>query len=454
MNFWPEIHWSEGQFLRPHHLQAAFRNAETLRASAISAINPFAWGFLSLDVSQDAIENNLLDLRACEAVLHDGTYVKVPENCSVSPRDFKKALDASSGPLDVYFGVPELQVVRPNVQSLTETPGERSPRYVVDLVERYDENTGENPQTIEVRRLRGVVLLGNEDRSGHACLRIGRVERSAAGPALTKNVVPPLLRTRAWGPLCVAVESLYNEIRARSEQLGADAAQRALTFATGSPGDVEQLVKLQALNELTVRFATMANCPDLHPFVLYNLLCEGIARVALWDDMRRPRELPAYEHEEVGPVFEELIRYLRALVSAMLPKDYIERPFEPKDEGYGVELDYEWFTPNHEMYLGMRSTLQPDEILTLFRSINFKLASPRDAETVYQRRLPGLEFRAAGSVANLPKSADQHYFRISRTPPYWEHCERERGILIRMPPTDMPKLAPLKLSLFVVKLRG
>ena len=184
------------------------------------------------------------------------------------------------------------------------------------------------------------------------------------------------------------------------------------------------------------------------------MLSEAIGRVALWDDARRPRELPPYDHDDCGPVFEELFRYLRALVQAMLPKDYIERPFEQKEGGYGVVLDYEWFTPNHEMYLGIRSALQLEEIIALFRSINFKLASPRDAQEVYRRRLPGLEFKSAGTVPNLPKSADQHYFRVARTPPYWEHCERERGIFICMPPADMPKLDQLKLSLFVVKLRG
>jgi type VI secretion system protein ImpJ len=454
MKFWPEVHWSEGQFLRPHHFQAALRQVETLRGAFMEAAQPYGWGFLSLTLTEEAIENNLIEIHACELLLRGGAWVKIPENCSLDPRDFKKTFDQATGPLDIYFGVPELQAVRSNVQNPGEVLDGRTPRYAIDLAERYDENTGENPQTIEVRRLRGAIFLGDEDRTGFDCVRLGRIERSAAGPKLVKNTVPPLLRMKAWDPLCIGLDSLWNDIRARCEQLGGDAAERALTFATGSPADIEQLVKLQALNELTVRFAALAGAPELHPFQLYLLLCESIGKVTLWDDLRRPRELPPYNHDDCGPVFEELFRYLRALVNSMLPKDYIERPFEQKTDGYGVELDHEWFTPNHEMFLGIRSQLQPDEILSLFRTINFKLASPRDAMEVYRRRLPGLEFKSAGTVPNLPKSADQHYFRVSRTPPYWEHCETERGIFIAIPPADMPKLSPLKLSLFVVKLRG
>ena len=33
MTFWTEIHWYEGMFLRPHHLQAAQRRLETLLRS-------------------------------------------------------------------------------------------------------------------------------------------------------------------------------------------------------------------------------------------------------------------------------------------------------------------------------------------------------------------------------------------------------------------------------------
>ncbi len=454
MSFWPEVHWSEGQFLRPQHLQAAMRQIETHRAAALRTAQRYSWGFLSLDLAGEAIESHLVELRSCEAVLRDGTHLRIPENTSLSPRDFKKAFDQSSGPLDLYLGVPELQAVRPNVQAPGRETAGRTPRYGIDVIERYDENTGENPQPIEVRRLQAAVFVGEEDRSGFECLRLGQVERTAAGPSLVRSAAPPLLRLDAWAPLRITVDTLYHDIRNRCEQLGGDAAQRALTFATGSPGDVEQLIKLGALNELTVRFGALCGDPGTHPAELYDLLVSAIGRVALWDDLRRPRELPAYDHDDPGPMFDELVRYLRALVSAMLPKDYIERPFEPRDGGYGVELDYEWFTPNHEMFLGIRSSMQADEILSLFRSINFKLASPRDAETVFNRRLPGLEFRSAGTVPNLPKSSDQHYFRVSRTAPYWEHCERERGIFIRMPAADLPKLSPLKLSLFVVKLRG
>ena len=165
MKLWPEVHWSEGQFMRPHHLQTAFRNAETLRNAAIDGIQPFAWGFTHLDLAADAIENAVLEIRSCELRLRDGTWVKCPENCSIDSREFKPIFDKTSGAMDVFFGVPSVQSVRRNVVAPGESVDGSSPRYGIDLTERYDENTGDNPQHIEIRRLRGAVFFGDEDRA-------------------------------------------------------------------------------------------------------------------------------------------------------------------------------------------------------------------------------------------------------------------------------------------------
>src|SRR5262249_16161743 len=158
MRFWPEIHWSEGQFLRPHHFQAAFRQIETQRVGLAGAIHPYSWGFASLELPADSGQGSPLGIRGGELLLPSGTSGKGPGNGVVDQRDFKKEFDQSPGAMPVYFGVPELQRVRANVVNPGEAVDGRNPRYAIDLKEVNDENTGENPQQIEVRRLRGVIF--------------------------------------------------------------------------------------------------------------------------------------------------------------------------------------------------------------------------------------------------------------------------------------------------------
>src|SRR5512147_1073648 len=95
MSFWTEIHWSEGMFLRPHHLQSAQRWMETVTRAGLDAVRPFAWGFSELQIAAEPLENFTLRLDRCDLRLKDGTWVRVPENTDVEPMNFKKAMDAT-----------------------------------------------------------------------------------------------------------------------------------------------------------------------------------------------------------------------------------------------------------------------------------------------------------------------------------------------------------------------
>ena len=118
MSFWTEIHWSEGMFLRPHHLQVAQRWMETVVDAGLDSARSFAWGFLKLEVAQEPLENSTLRLDSCSARMKDGTWVQIPENTQVDPLNFQKALESNSGAVTVYFGIPEMQEVRSNSVSL------------------------------------------------------------------------------------------------------------------------------------------------------------------------------------------------------------------------------------------------------------------------------------------------------------------------------------------------
>ena len=118
MSFWTEIHWSEGMFLRPHHLQAAQRWMETVVGTGFDSLRPFSWGFVQLDVADEPLENFTLRLDGCTARMKDGTWIRIPENTQVEPLNFQKQLEASEGVLEVLLGIPQMQDVRPNSVSL------------------------------------------------------------------------------------------------------------------------------------------------------------------------------------------------------------------------------------------------------------------------------------------------------------------------------------------------
>ena len=65
--------WTEGLFLRPHHLQQQDRYLEHLIERHARAASSYPWGFETLEIDEDALSLGKLSLRAASGLLPDGT---------------------------------------------------------------------------------------------------------------------------------------------------------------------------------------------------------------------------------------------------------------------------------------------------------------------------------------------------------------------------------------------
>ncbi|HYS83770.1 MAG TPA: type VI secretion system baseplate subunit TssK, partial [Bradyrhizobium sp.] len=53
MSWYTKVAWSEGLFLRPHHLQQNDRYHEHLLESRVRTSTPYPWGFSELEIDRD-----------------------------------------------------------------------------------------------------------------------------------------------------------------------------------------------------------------------------------------------------------------------------------------------------------------------------------------------------------------------------------------------------------------
>ncbi|MEM7263330.1 MAG: type VI secretion system baseplate subunit TssK, partial [Planctomycetota bacterium] len=67
------IHWGEGMFLTPQHMQAMSRYIDSRLASVSLDSQPDSWGIGALDLDLLALENLELKVRRLDAILEDGT---------------------------------------------------------------------------------------------------------------------------------------------------------------------------------------------------------------------------------------------------------------------------------------------------------------------------------------------------------------------------------------------
>ncbi len=467
MAFWTEIHWSEGMFLRPHHLQGAQRYLETIVGTGLEAGRPFAWGFLDLQIAKEPLENFTLRIDRCDVRLKDGTWVRVPENTEVAPLDFKDALAAGQGQVEILLGVPSMQEVRPNSLSL-ENPGalDGTPRYEPRPLVRRDENTGGNPQTLYIRRMRGRLFTQQEDMVGYEVVRLCRLRRTdrpGAVPEFDPLGAGPLLKLQADAGLARIITSLADQVEAKDEVLANEAREHHMLFTDGVAANSEHLLKLHVLNESRAHLRALLQCPVLHPYDVFLVMARLVGHLSIFGDDLVPGPMPAYDQDRPGEALDDLRRRIEMLLDAIRSFKFFVRPFARKKdmlgrEGLQVELDRKWIDENLELFVGLTAEgMDINEVEKVVRgTLDMKLASPSRSSQIHNIAVRGLALSSkAPPAGTLPRRQGLHYFKVDKTigperTDYWKECEQERGIRMSLREGQMPAMEKFQPTLYVV----
>ena len=101
-----EIHWCEGLFLQPHHLQHMQRQVLAKFSSQYRLRWRYPYGVVDAKVSDDQLENMRISFDSLHVMMPSGIEVKVPDNAVLPSLDIKEAFASSGGPLTVSLGVP------------------------------------------------------------------------------------------------------------------------------------------------------------------------------------------------------------------------------------------------------------------------------------------------------------------------------------------------------------
>jgi type VI secretion system protein ImpJ len=430
-----EVHWHEGMFLRPQHLQADHRHQAQLLHLNNRWDHPFNWGLRAFTLDREALANHRFVLRTLEARLRDGNVVALPEDGTLPALDLKPLLENEPA-VTVFLAVPVLQLGRANV---AEAPSREVGRYRVDSFELEDENTGLDPQPVQVRRLNLQLLVSGEDQAGFEVLPLARVERSpeaSATPQIHLPYIPPLLATDAWGPLHGDIlQAVYNRIGRKIELLADQVLSRGISLESRSQGDALIVGQLRVLNEASALLRTLAFVRGCHPYPAYLELCRLVGQLAIFGDSRRPPELPCYDHDDLGGCFYQVRRYLDGLLDQIVEPDYKQRPFEGAGLRMQVALEPAWLESVWEMYVGVKSPLSSDECISLLTrgQLDMKIGSSERVDRIFQMGAAGLKLTYSPTPPRaLPSMQGLIYFQVSRDSEEWQNVQKSLTLAIRL----------------------
>lgn len=431
------VHWHEGMFLRPHHFQTGQRHLEHMAHRGAKWDLHYNWGLRSVDLDLDALANYRLVVRALEARLRDGALVSIPEDGLLPALELKAPFEQAAS-LTVYLAIPVLHLGRANASTTAASEA----RYLLDTQELEDENTGVNPQPLQVRLLNLKLLLSGQDQTGYEVLPIARIEKSPraeATPQLDETYIPPVLALDAWKPLGFdIVQAVFDRIGKKIELLSSQIVTRGIGVDMSSGADALLVGQLRELNETYSLLNCLAFAQGVHPLPAYLELCRAVGKLAIFSPTRRPPDLPHYDHDDLGGCFYRVKQHLDDLLNLLVEPEYKERPFIGAGLRMQVTLEPAWLESVWQMYIGVQSPLDPEELIGLLTragQLDMKVGSSDRVDTLYRLGQAGLRFSPSPRPPRaLPVVPGQVYFQINRETQEteWQGVQKSLTLALRL----------------------
>ncbi|MDP2895759.1 MAG: type VI secretion system baseplate subunit TssK [bacterium] len=433
-----QVHWEEGLFLQPHHLQSMQRSILESSAAERRLTWSYPYGLVEAKLSRDALENKLIQFDRLRVIMPSGLEVNVPDNTDLPVLSIKETFEASSGFFPVYLGVPLWQAKRGNTIERGGAEDWRVKRlYRVAEVERPDENTGENPQPILVRRLNARLLLDSDDPSDMEVLPLLRIGRGAGEeaevPRQDPNFIPACLVLRGSAILRDLVRDLSQQVEATRQELVVQLTRGGFSIERIRGIQLEQLLRLRTLNRFSGRLPHLVQAPAVTPFEMYLELRELLGELAALFPDRDQFEVAKYDHDNPAIAFNELSIKIRSLLRGAVAPSFIRVEFVPMEQVLVAALEDEHLTRPNEYFLGIRTKEDPSTVARLVEDPDkFKLM----AKSLVTRAIWGVRLEEERHPPlTLPAEVGLHYFRLRRdeSARMWERVQEEKAMSARWP---------------------
>ena len=436
-----DIHWTEGLFLQPHHLQIMQRNFRESFARQSRLIWSYPYGLIEARISDDQLENMRVSFDRLHAIMPSGLVVNVPDNTHLPSIDIKKAFASADKALTISLGVPVWYSSRGNVVDKGEDQDWRTKRtYGVVEIEKTDENTGDNPQPILVRHINARLLLDEDDRSDLEVLPLLSIIHGTSDdiglPRQDPTYIPPCFVVGGSSVLRELIVDLGNQVMASRNELVVQINRGGFSIENMRGVQFEQMLRLRTLNRFSAQLGSLIAIPGrVAPFRMYLILRELLGELAALRPDRDQFEVVAYDHDNPSVAFNELSTRIRGLLKGAVRAKYlkISLTLDNEEKFFAGTLTEEASSLPNEYFLAIKTKQDPSELAELVLDRDkFKLM-PR---SLAKQRVFGVQLaRELYPPVELPAQVGLHYFRVVRAESarLWDRIQQEKAIAVRWP---------------------
>ncbi|MGO4880122.1 MAG: type VI secretion system baseplate subunit TssK [Bryobacteraceae bacterium] len=425
--------WTKGTFLNPQHLQSQDRFLEETLQFDLQALEFRPWGFRHLRIDHAALAAGNLVVAEAAGIFPDGLLFEVPGSDPAPPaKPLADHFHDDVNSVDLYFSVPSYRERGFNVASARR---DAETRYRAEVEMIRDENTGQSEKPVMVARKNLRLAAEAENREGSSTLRVARVLKTAAGLfQLDPRFVPPLLDFAASDYLASIARRLVEILSAKSSELAATRRQKNQSLADFTSADIPRFWLLYTVNAALPVFRHFFETRKGHPEALYAAMLSLAGSLSTFSVKVHPRDLPPYDHDDLGACFTDLDEKLRLLLETVVPSNCVALPLKQVQPSiYATSIDNEKYFERTRMYLAISADMSQADLIGRAPQL-IKICSADAVEHLVQRALPGVPLaHVLTPPSAIPIKMNYQYFGLSQSGGAWEAVLRARNLAAYVP---------------------
>jgi type VI secretion system protein ImpJ len=232
---------------------------------------------------------------------------------------------------------------------------------------------------------------------------------------------------------------LIEILAAKSSILAGGRRQRSAGLADFSAADIASFWLLYTVNG---HFPALRHIHDVrhgHPDVLFRLLTSLAGALSTFSLKIQPRDLPLYDHENLGACFTDLDEKLRELLETVVPSNFVALPLKlVKASIYSTNIDDDRYLTGTKFFLAVSSTMNQGDLIKKAPQM-IKVCSAAQIEQLVRQALPGMQLtHAVRPPASIPVKLNYQYFSLNQSGVAWEAVMKGRS-LAAFVPSDIPE---------------
>lgn len=425
--------WQKGALLTPQHLQIQDRFIESTLQFRTETLSFRPWGFNELQVDQESLATGLLAITKARGLFADGLPFDIPgSDPAPPPKPLEPHFEGRQEAVTAYLAVP---VYREHGLNLSVAGKDADTRYVAGVETVRDETSQQSEKPVQFARKNFRLLVEGEVSQGTSALSMCKISQTEAGVfQLDPLFVPPLLDISASSYVVSVVRRLVEILSARSSALSGLRRQKGQNLAEFTSSDIANFWLLYTINTHLPLLRHLYESKHGHPEGLFSLMLSLAGALTTFSLQVHPRDLAAYNHDDLGTCFAELDEKLRFLLETVVPSNFVSLPLRPvRPSIYATALDEDKYLVNTKMYLAVSAEMGEADLINRAPQL-IKVCSANHIEHLVQHALPGLQLtHVATPPSAIPIKLNYQYFSLNQAGLAWEAIGRARNLAAYVP---------------------